>query len=296
MEVAAARPINLQPLLVAPPSDGPMRGGQLPERLRARYGGELAIPLHAHRPTVVVNFVSTLDGVTSYNTTDAAGGGEISGFFEPDRLVMGLLRALADVVLIGAGTLRADTGGAWTAQAVHPDSDADFGTLRASLGLRANPLTAVLTASGSVDLAHPGLGDPSVEVLIITTEVGATALRRQPVPAHVQVRAVGEGAVAPAAVLAVLAERAARLVLCEGGGHLFGELVATHLVDELFLTVAPQLAGRSATTPRLSLIEDTAFTVTDAPWGRLIDLRRAGDHLFTRYQLPSAEGRTHVQA
>jgi riboflavin biosynthesis pyrimidine reductase len=199
-------------------------------------------------------------------------------------------------VLIGAGTLRADTGGAWTAQAVHPDSDADFGTLRASLGLRANPLTAVLTASGSVDLAHPGLGDPSVEVLIITTEVGATALRRQPVPAHVQVRAVGEGAVAPAAVLAVLAERAARLVLCEGGGHLFGELVATHLVDELFLTVAPQLAGRSATTPRLSLIEDTAFTVTDAPWGRLIDLRRAGDHLFTRYQLPSAEGRTHVQA
>ncbi|MGH2382054.1 MAG: dihydrofolate reductase family protein, partial [Candidatus Limnocylindria bacterium] len=77
---------------------------------------------------------------------------------------------------------------------------------------------------------------------------------------------------------------------CEGGPHLFGQLLAAGCVDELFLTLAPQLAGRSAATPRLSLVEDIAFDVAFAHWGRLTDLRRAGDHLFARYHL--TEGKT----
>jgi hypothetical protein len=163
---------------------------------------------------------------------------------------MGTLRALADVVLIGAGTLRAAPAERWTADFIHPDGAAPFAALRATLGLRRHPLTAVVTASGSIDLSHPGLADPAVHVVIVTTQLGAEALERQGIPAHFDVRGTGD-AVSP---------------------------------DDV-LRLAPQLAGRSAETPRLSLIEETAFDVASAPWARLVDLRRAGDHLFTRYRL-----------
>ena len=236
---------------------------------------------------MIVNFVSTLDGVVSYNTPEAAGGGEISGHFEPDRFVMGLLRALADVVLVGAGTVRAAPDGAWTPRSVHPSSDAEFGDLRAQLGLRPNPITAIVTGSGSIDLAHPGLSDPAIDVMVITTDAGEAILRRQTVSEHVQIRSTG-ARVEAQAVLTALAARGAELVLCEGGPHLLGQLLGADLVDELFLTIAPQLAGRSRSIARLSLVEGTAFNVADAPWGRLADLRRAGDHLFARYRL--AEG------
>jgi hypothetical protein len=127
------RPVGaaaLEPLIMAGPTSGRVRGGHLSAALRARYGSDLSIPLRADRPTTIVNFVSTLDGVISYNTPEAAGGGEISGQFEPDRFVMGLLRALADVVLVGAGTVRADADGSWTPGSVHPFSDAEFRRLR----------------------------------------------------------------------------------------------------------------------------------------------------------------------
>jgi riboflavin biosynthesis pyrimidine reductase len=289
--LSVARPatwVALEPLVIEPPAPGRARGGTLPAGLRSRYGGDLSIPLRADRPTIITNFVSTLDGVISYNTPEAAGGGEISGYFEPDRFVMGLLRALTDIVLIGAGTLRAGHGGAWTPRAIHPDSAAEFGALREKLGLQPNPVTAVVTGSGSIDLRHPGLADPAVEVMVITTDGGAAALRRQSVPDHIDIRSTGDRVEADD-VPRTLARRGAALVLCEGGPHLLGQLLHAGLVDELFLTIAPQLAGRSPSTPRLSLVEGTAFSVVDAPWSRLADLRRASDHLFARYRL--AEGK-----
>lgn len=286
MSVAAAvaAPILLQPLVEATTPTTPARGG-LAGALQQRYGGDLWIPLRPHRPTLIANFVSTLDGVTSYATPEAAGGGEISGFFEPDRFVMGLLRSLADVVLIGAGTLRAAPDEAWTPRSVHPASAEVFTALRRGLGLRPEPLTAVVTASGDVDLEHPGLADPSVDALILTTDGGAAALHRRPIPHGVEIVVVGAEAPTPAAVLDALAARGARLVLCEGGPHLFGQLLEAHLVDELFLTIAPQIAGRAADAPRLGLVEGTAFAVDAARWGRMTDLRRAANHLFTRYRL-----------
>jgi riboflavin biosynthesis pyrimidine reductase len=61
-------------------------------------------------------------------------------------------------------------------------------------------------------------------------------------------------------------------------------MLRDRLIDELFLTIAPQIAGRSESTPRLGLVEGAAFTVDAAPWSRLVDLRRSGDHLFARYR------------
>jgi riboflavin biosynthesis pyrimidine reductase len=283
-------PVALEPLIAPPTAFGRVRGGGLPAALRVRYGSELSIPLRTDRPTTLVNFVSTLDGVVSYNTPEAAGGGEVSGHFEPDRFVMGLLRAVADVVLVGAGTVRADPEGAWTPASVHPVSAPEFRQLRERLGLRPNPFTAIVTGSGSIDLGHPGLSDPAIEVMVITTDAGEAVLRRQAVSDHVQIRSTGS-LLEPQVVLAALASRGSELVLCEGGPHLLGQLLRAGLVDELFLTMAPQVAGRSPSIARLSLVEGTAFTVADAPWARLTDLRRAGDHLFARYRLSERNDR-----
>ncbi|HET6379713.1 MAG TPA: dihydrofolate reductase family protein [candidate division Zixibacteria bacterium] len=277
----------LQPLLVDAGGTAPagrLRGGRLPAPLAERYGGDLAIPLREDRPTVVANFVSTLDGVVSYATPEAAGGGEISGFFEPDRFVMGLLRSVADAVLIGAGTLRAARAEAWTPAHIHPSSAPDYAQLRAALGLRPNPTTVVVTASGQVDLTHPGLAGSGADVLVLTTDAGAAALERQRPARHIEIEASGSH-VLPSAIIDALGARDAELVLCEGGPHLFAQLLGGGLVDELFLTLSPQLAGRSPTTPRLALTEGVAFDLASAPWARLVDARRAGSHLFTRYRL-----------
>lgn len=281
-EVDASARSALIPLLETPLTGATYRGGQLPDAIEARYGGPLGVPLQGHRLTLIANFVSTIDGVASFNTPEASGGGEISGFFEPDRFVMGLLRALSDAVLIGAGTLRAAPAERWTPDFIHPDSSAAFTSLRRQLGLRPQPLTAVVSGSGELDMDHPGLADAAVDVVVITTDAGAEALAGRAAD-HVDVRSVGDH-VEPADILQTLRFHGVELALCEGGPHLFGQLLGAHLVDELFLTLAPHLAGRSAVTPRLSLVEGVAFDADTARWARLVDLRQSGDHLFCRYR------------
>ena len=76
----------------------------LPPEL-ARLYGCLRMPQACSRPHVISNFVTTLDGVVSLSVKKHASGGDISGFSAHDRMVMGLLRAIADVVIVGAGTL-----------------------------------------------------------------------------------------------------------------------------------------------------------------------------------------------
>jgi riboflavin biosynthesis pyrimidine reductase len=259
------------------------RGG-LTDALRERYGSDLWVPLHAHRPTVLANFVSSLDGVVSYQTPEAMGGGEISGFFEPDRFVMGLLRSLADVVLVGAGTVRAAPKHRWVPEHVSRANAAEFAAVRSRLGLAPNPLTAVVTSSGEIDFRHPGLADPQVPVLVITSTRGRERLAREEVPGHIEVFGLGADDPKPGAIVELLARRGAELVLSEGGPHLIGQFVGAQLLDELFLTVAPQIVGRSEEQARLALVEGEAFSVADSPWFELVSLHRQGDHLFTRYR------------
>ena len=84
------------------------RGDDLPLPVElARLYGPLRFPLHPQRPYIIGNFVTTLDGVVSLQVAGHAGGGDISGFNSHDQMVMGLLRAVADAVIVGAGTLRA---------------------------------------------------------------------------------------------------------------------------------------------------------------------------------------------
>ena len=285
MTISTAVPsaVQIEPLLVHEAS-APARVATLAPALRIAYGSDISIALGADRPAVIANFVSTLDGIVSYHTPEQAGGGEISGFFEPDLFVMGLLRAVSDAVMIGAGTLRAARHHMWSYRYPHPAIADQLANLRADLDLAREPTTVVVSGSGGIDLAQKGLADQTIPVTIITTERGRSRLGAgSPLPAHVEAVTAGKEIVDPEALFDVLRDRGWQVVLCEGGPHLLGDLLRARAVDELFLTIAPQIAGRSDDTPRLSLVERTAFTVADAPWWRLIDLRRSGNHLFTRY-------------
>ncbi len=274
-----------------PPTDVVVRGGILPAELRARFGARLEIPLRPDRPTIAVNFVSTLDGVVALDRDGATGGREISGGFEPDRFLMGLLRATADAVLVGAGTVRASRTHAWTPGQAHPASAASYAGWRRALGLaETGPTTVMVSASGELDPTHLGLADPDLSVIVVTTSAGARRLRDLPRRHHVEVVAVADAERVPIeALLDLLRERGFGLVLSEGGPTLFGELLAARAVDELFLTVAPQVAGRSERAGRLGLVEGVGFPSDHAPWARLRSVMRSQDHLFLRYDLTSPD-------
>ncbi len=281
--------LALEPLWEAPaagsiPAD--LRGGLIPPALAARFPGEFAIALAAERPTLVANFVSTLDGVVALGAGEPnAGGGEISGFSEADRFMMSLLRALADVVVVGAGTVRIGKRHVWTASHVQPAFAAAFAAWRAELQLPPQPTTIVVTASGNLDATHAGLNTPSVPVIVATTRAGADRLARVPLAPHVRVEALSDqGRVPAGALLELIRRTGSRLALCEGGPHLFGDLVRARLIDELFLTVAPQLVGREDGTKRLALVEGTTLDEAHGRWSTLTSIRRAGDDLFLRYR------------
>ena len=262
----------------------------LPPRLAHLYGS-LRMPSPQSRPHVFSNFVSTLDGVVSLNVPGHASGGDISGFSAQDRMVMGLLRAVADVVIIGSGTLEADRRHLWTAESVFPKLADDYRRLRQSLGKGEAPLNVVVTGSGKIDLSLPVFASGKVEALIITTAAGAKRLLKQRLPDTVEVRAAesGTGGITARNILDV-AGRVCRgkQILVEGGPRLLGDFYAEQLIDEQFLTLAPQIAGRDESDHQLSLVMGKTFALADARWGTLIDVRRGGSHLFLRYSLPRA--------
>ena len=264
--------------------DGALRGFGMPDELERRYGRSLLVPLRTDRPTVIANFVSTLDGIVALGGGRLSGGGLISGFHEPDRFVMGLLRALADVIVIGAGTLRGSSGHGWTAERVHPASAAAFAAWRAEMGLAQHPTTVVVTGSGDIPVEHGGLNDPSIPVVIATTPSGAERLRRAGLAQHVSIESVdAAGTLDADALVGLAASRGAGLILTEGGPHVLGEFVRGGLLDELFLTLAPQVVGRDA-AGRLGLVEGLALPPANGRWHELVSLRRSADHLFLRYR------------
>ena len=285
-----AAPAALVPLVTlyeaADIEGGATRGAPMPPELEALHGGPFSLPLRIDRPTIVANFVTTLDGVVALDRGGVTGGGEISGFSRADRFQMGLLRALADVVIVAVGTVRAAPTHEWTPRRVARPQAALLEGWRAALGLSPQPTTLIVTASGRLDPTHPGLVAPDVPVVVATTAGGAARLGDLVLGPQVRVEVRGEGLlVDPPALLAALRDLGARIVVCEGGPRLFGQLLGAGLIDELFLSLAPQLAGRTPERPRLGLVDGTAFEPEDAPWGTLRSVHRAGELLLLRYRL-----------
>ena len=194
------------------------------------------------------------------------------------------------VAIVGAGTLSADRRHVWTAEAIFPELANEYRRLRNALGKRAMPLNVIVSGSGEIDLRLPVFASGKVPALIVTTIPGAKRLLKQKVPDSVEIRAAGRSqkAIAAGAVLdAVRTVSAGNLILVEGGPRLLGDFYAEHLIDEQFLTLAPQIAGRDSGDRRLSLVMGTTFAPHDALWGALIDVRRGASHLFLRYAFPA---------
>jgi len=262
----------------------------LPPRL-ARLYGSLRLPLSRAHPRVIRNFVTALDGVVSLNTKGHASGADISGFSAQDRMVMGLLRAIADVVIIGAGTLDADSLRLWTAAAVFPQLADEYRRLSKALGKSEAPLNVIVSGSGKLDLRLPVFVSGKVQALVVTTAEGAKQLLKRGIPDSVEVRAIGRSgsAISARAILDdVCRVHPSKLILVEGGPRLLGHFYAEGLVDEQFLTLAPQIAGRDIGDRRPSLVMGKTFAPGDALWGTLTDMRRGGSHLFLRYSFPES--------
>jgi riboflavin biosynthesis pyrimidine reductase len=262
----------------------------LPDDLRKAYGGDLQFTPGSGRPHVVGNFVSTLDGVVSFAIPGKSGGGDISGFNESDRFVMGLLRASADAVMVGAATLKeAGRRHLLTAQSVNPSSSEAYERYRQGvLRKPPYPISVIVSGSGSVDLDLATFRTPEVRAVIVTTEVGLKRLRSKGVEAlpSTEVRVIPAPAPvlpAPAILDLLWREFDVRLLLHEGGPSLFGSFLAEGLVDEFFLTIAPQLAGRKTGSKRPGMIEGVEFLPQNAPWLDLVSVKQSGHHLYLRH-------------
>jgi len=153
----------------------------LPATLRRLYG-RFRLPRAGSPPYIYSNFVTTLDGVVSLHVRGHANGGDISGFNAQDRMVMGLLRAVADVVIVGSGTLAADSQQVWTPEAICPELASEYARLRTALGRSGPPLNVITSGSGSLNLRLPVFSSGQVQVMIITTTTAQNAWRSSEFP------------------------------------------------------------------------------------------------------------------
>jgi riboflavin biosynthesis pyrimidine reductase len=236
--------------------------------------------------------VSTLDGVVSFNLPGQSEGAQISNSNEEDRFIMGLLRASADAVVVGSATLQAaGSQGSWLPESVYPAAKDLYRNYRTEVLRKLEyPLVVIVTGTGGLDLAGALFHSPRSRVLILTTEQGKQRLSQSgsEALASVEVKSLStaETCISPSAILTLLRQEAGvELLLHEAGPTLFGEFLAAGFMDELFLTVAPQIAGRVAANPRPGLVANVQFSPATAPWWKLLSAKSAADYLFLRYQV-----------
>jgi len=247
--------------------------------LSALYG-ELRMPSRPDRPHVFANFVASVDGVVAIDPPHGTGA-EVSGGDARDRAVMGLLRAVADAVVIGAGNLRAEGVHVWTAERVCPEHAPAWAALRAALHKPPAPLQVVVTGSGDVDLSL-AVFSGAVPFLLVTTAAGAARVVAQRKGLPVAIPPPGAGWIPLRAVLAAAGLGPGALVLVESGPTSLARYLEEGAIDELFLTSAPVLLGRGGTPRTLGLVEGRSFPPRAQPL-RLVSARRGGSFLFLRY-------------
>jgi riboflavin biosynthesis pyrimidine reductase len=256
--------------------DEDMPRWDVPDALAELYGGAIGLD----EPCVVANFVESLDGVVAVPSLPRSHA-LVGDDSDADRFVLALVRACSDAVVVGSGTLLSSPTGTWRVDRAYPPAAAALLELRARRGRPEQPLVAAITTGASLDPAHPVFESGA---LVLTTEEAAPALRAS-VPLATEVVAVNAGDMVDlAAAAALLHARGCSVILSEAGPSMFGSLLASGLVDELFLTVSPLLAGR-ADAARLGLVEGVELLPQTRVAGRLRSVRTHGSHLFLRYGL-----------
>ncbi len=183
------------------------------------------------RPFAALNIVGSADGRATLDGSAKGLGSAV------DHTLMMRLRAHADALLHGAGTLRADAVGKGVPAALEP--------ARVARGLAAQPLLALLTSSGNVPLGRALFAAPERVVIFVAERTPAEAVAR--LRARATVRVAGEERPDPSGALRALRhEYGVRHLLCETGPTLSSALLAAGLLDELFLTLAPKLLAGDA--------------------------------------------------
>jgi riboflavin biosynthesis pyrimidine reductase len=268
--------------------------------LRDLYDGDLHFPESpSGRPFVIANFVSTLDGVVSYQIKGQAGGSTISGSDPADLFIMGLLRASADAVIVGARTVQdVSPESLWTPEYSYPDAKHLYNDYRVNtLHKPERPSLVVISGNGRLDLERAIFRTPAMRTIVITTAAGRDALARAGATkfSSVQIHALDSsgGTIEPLAILRFLyTQLGVRRLLHEGGPTLLGQFLTEGAIDELFLTLSPQIAGRRADALRPGLVQGTEFMPNCAPWFQLLSVKQSAAHLYLRYQ--STGSRTSV--
>jgi riboflavin biosynthesis pyrimidine reductase len=196
---------------------------------------------------VSVNMVSTLDGA-------ATGADGVTGSINSpsDKLVFDLLRALSDIVVIGAGTARAEGYGPLTL-------DPEYAALRTELGLAPMLPLALVTRTGQVPerLRHAAMG----AVLVITSAACPALAQLRADLGHDQVIVAGDTDVDLGSALTSLVGRGFHRIHSEGGPRLLGDLLHAGLVDELCLTLSPLLVAG----PHRRIVEAAGVRVSLLP-------------------------------
>lgn len=238
----------------------PCAGGLSAADLTARYV-DVDRPCPPERPWVVVNFVAAPDGSVAIR-------GRVGSLSSPvDQQVFRLLRSVADVILVGAGTVRAEGYGPHEPSAEHRAA-------RQGRGQQPAAVVAVVSASLRLDL-QSALFRGGARATVIAP-ANADRATRTATAAVADLITAGADVVDLRAALRQLRERGVQHVLCEGGPVLLAELLAGGLVDELCLTVAPLLvADPVRLLPAGSLLRPAAL--------QLAHVLEADGQLFLRY-------------
>ncbi len=214
------------------------------------------------RPYVITNFAVTLDGKATLHGRSGAIGSDT------DTEMLVCLRTRVDAVMIGAGTMRAERYG-------RPLADPGKRGRRERRGLSQDPLLVIVSGRLDIPWDAPVFGDRGARVLIFTTS------ETEAPETLAEVRLVRhDGMVDLAAALTYLrSERGVRALLCEGGPRLHAQLLDAGLVDELFVTHAPKLAGGEG--PGLAVGLSELERQLELAW--LLD---EDGELFARYRVP----------
>lgn len=233
--------------------------------LLARYGLEARVaPPTPAGGWLRVNFVTSLDGsATAEGVTGQLGG-------EDDLRVFDLLRRLADVVLVAAGTVR-DEG--YGPMRLH-DEDVAW---RRARGMSDHPVFAIVTGSASLDPSSAVFTDAPVRPVVLTSASAAASARGRALSAVAEVVACGGSDVDAVLVRQALVERGLGRIHCEGGPSFLGSLVAADLVDELCLSVDPSLEGGAGSR----IVRGSSPALRRMRLAHV--LRGTGDLLLTRY-------------
>lgn len=256
----------------------------LPENFREVYRGDWVVP-DGDRPYCYSNFVMSHDGRVSFAVPGHEGGGDVSDFNPHDQWLMGLLRARADAVMVGANTLRSESEHVWTSEFIFPADANAFADLRGQEGRQAHPLQVFVTRSGELTPSAEVFHQTDLTCVVVTTQVGKNAVHALDIPG-LQVIVAGDTDVDFDSALRELSQGwGVKTVLCEGGPRLYGAAVGAGVIDEEFLTLSPVLVGQDDASSRPGLLEGFALTPGASDRAELVSVRRAGDHLFLRTRL-----------